>query len=204
MKKIIGILLVLVSFSLFAKGAAPVGDSSGNDLNPVVRGFNIGMAGGIAAWVGKAGEHSSTIASMFQLKIGYDFVIKDVVRIGPVINLGIMQLDTDSHNLTNHIDSPWVGDYAPLIPGLDIYITWLATKRFEFGGNVGFDAYLNNKALDSSGKETEVLLGINVGLMVEYHTYMRNFSFGLTSEFSYLINFDGMNISVLPFIKVAF
>ena len=203
MRKFIGILLVLISFSLCAKGEV-VGDASGNDLNPVVRGFNVGIAGGFAAWVGKAGEHSTTIASMFQLKIGYDFVIKDVVRIGPVINLGIMQLDTDSRGVTSNLDSPWLGDYAPLIPGLDIYVTWLVTQRLEIGGNVGFDIYLNNKAFNTSGDEVDFLMGLNFGLILEYHTALRNFSFGLTSEFSYMLSFDGMNISVLPFIKVAF
>ncbi len=202
MKKLLGVLLLLVSFSLFAK-EAPVGDASGNDLNPVVRGFNVAMAGGIATWFGKAGSNSDVVASMFQLKIGYDFVIKDVVRISPVINLGMMQLDTEPKTMPTD-DSPWIGDYAPLIPGLDIYVTWLATQRFEFGGNVGFDAYLNDKVFDSDNKEVDYLMAINAGLIVEYHTYLRNFSVGLTTEFSYIIQFEGMNLSVLPFLKVAF
>ena len=71
MKKLFVLLIaVLVSFSLFAASEEAQGDVSGNDLNPVLRGLHLQFAGGILAYVGKAGGDNagSPIGSTLKLK----------------------------------------------------------------------------------------------------------------------------------------
>lgn len=203
MKKIILLAILMAAFSAFAAETAETpGDPSGNDLNPIIRGLNLGMEGGIAGYIGKAGEHSDKIASVFNLKIGYDFKIGKV-KIGPDLKIGIMQLNADQKE-----GSPFVEDYAPLVPGLDIPVTYLVTDRWEVGGNISADFYMlanaKEKVTDPEDKTKNMFIGIGFGFYTEYYTYARHFSIGLSTEFNYIVGFEGMSVTVLPFIKYTF
>ncbi|HQB10446.1 MAG TPA: hypothetical protein PLW37_11310, partial [bacterium] len=47
-------------------------------------------------------------------------------------------------------------------------------------------------------------IAVGGGLLFEYYTYSRHFSLGLSAEFNYVVDFDGMNIIVTPFMKYSF
>ncbi len=203
MKKIvILIFLMLFSLSLTAKGIE--GDASGNDLKPVLRGFNLSLGGGAVSFIGNAGDNAAKVGSVFGMGIGYNLKITEDLDLGFSTKIGIMQVDADLKEDGNP-SSPWKEDYAPLIPGADIYINYLLTSRFELGLNVSVDYMMNATTYKKDSNETtDALISIGGGLNLEYYTYLRHFSVGLSTEFFYILDFDGMNVQVTPFIRCTF
>jgi len=212
MKRLFLILVLLLTFSVFAEESEETGDISGNDLNPVVRGFNFKLAGGILAYVGKAGGNNAAnpIGNVFKFNAGYDFNINNALVIGAGISVGRLQYNVrpnDSAGLElNYVDSPWYEHYSPLTIGLDIDITWLINPRWEFGAVLGFDYYAFGKTYKSGSKTktNDGNIAVGGGLIFEYYTYTRRFSIGASARFNYIIDFDGMSIMVTPFMKYSF
>lgn len=215
MKKLFLIIILLSSFLVFAQdGEEESGDISGSDLNPVVRGFHFKLAGGILAYVGKAGDNAANpIGNVFKFNIGYDFNINDALVLGAGLSVGRLQYNVypndyeGGQGLENkHTDSPWTEHYSPLTVGLDIDVTWLITQRWEFGAVIGFDYYALGETL-KAGSKTKTNPGniaIGGGLIFEYYTYARRFSLGTSARFNYIVDFDGMSIMVTPFMKYSF
>lgn len=216
MKKLFVLLIaVLVSFSLFAASEEAQGDVSGNDLNPVLRGLHLQFAGGILAYVGKAGGDNagSPIGSTLKLNFGYDIPVQDKVNIGIALSVGMLQFnakENDADLEQNHKDSPWKEDYSPLAVGLDFDVTWMIDPRWEFGALINFDYYALAKtykkgktAADKSATNSGNI-AVGGGLIFERYTFARHFSVGASVEFNYIVDFDGMNIMVTPFMKYTF
>ena len=215
MKKLFVLLIaVLVSFSLFAASEEAQGDVSGNDLNPILRGLHLQLAGGILAYVGKAGGDNagSPIGSTLKLNFGYDIPVQDKVNIGIALSVGMLQFnakENDADLEQNHSDSPWKEDYSPLAVGLDVDVTWMINPRWEFGALINFDYYALAKtykkgsdALENKTNNGNIAVG--GGLIFERYTFARHFSVGASVEFNYIVDFDGMNIMVTPFMKYTF
>jgi len=212
MKKLFLLLIaILVSFSLLAESEEAMGDVSGNDLNPILRGLHLQFSGGIVGFVGKAGGDNagSPIGSTLRLNFGYDIPVKDVVNIGVALSVGMLQFnakENDANLEQNHKDSPWAEDYNPLAVGLDLDVTWMIDPRWEFGALINFDYYALSKTY-KKGSTTETNSGniaVGGGLIFERYTFARHFSVGASVEFNYIVDFDGMNIIVTPFMKYTF
>ncbi|HNW81384.1 MAG TPA: adventurous gliding motility protein CglE [bacterium] len=208
MRKLFVIAILLFSFSLFAEAEAESGDVSGNDLNPILRGFNFQLSGGILAYVGDAGGDNagSPIGSAVKFNIGYDIDIKSAVNVGIAFSLGMLQYNTNPKDISDYTASPWFEDYNPLTVGLEVNIDWMITKRWELGLLINFDYYALAKTY-KSGSQTDTNSGniaIGGGLDFEYYTVSRHFSLGMSAEFNYVVDFDGMNIIVTPFMKYTF
>ena len=88
--------------------------------------------------------------------------------------------------------------------GLDISPTYCINDRWEVGGNISVDYYLNAKANNKNGEEKPGFLGIGFGADAEYYTFARHFSIGLSAEFNYIVDFDGFSVTVLPYLKYTF
>jgi len=208
MKKLFVIAILLLSFSLFAEAEEEMGDVSGNDLNPVLRGFNLQLSGGILAYVGDAGGDNagSPIGSAVKFNIGYDIEIKEAVNIGIALSVGMLQYNANEKGLFDYQKSPWFEDYNPLTIGLEVNVDWMITKRWELGLLINFDylALAKTYAAGSSTKTNNGNVAIGGGLAFEYYTISRHFSLGLSAEFNYVVDFDGMNIIVTPFMKYTF
>jgi len=215
MKKLLVIAaILLLSCSIFAESAEETGDVSGNDLNPVIRGFNFQVSGGILAYVGKAGGENagSPLGTAFKFNIGYDIPIKNVVNIGVTASIGMLQFNTNPNDIglgTKYNKSPWVEDYSPLTAGLEIEVAWMITQRWELGLLINFDYYALAETYKAgqAGNKSKINDGniaVGGGLLFEYYTYSRHFSLGLSAEFNYVVDFDGMNIIVTPFMKYSF
>lgn len=211
MKKLLVIAILFLSFALFAESEESSTDVSGNDLNPVIRGFNFQLSGGILAYVGDAGGDNagSPIGSAFKFNIGYDIPIKDSVNIGIAASIGMIQFNTQPNDgalLGDYPKSPWVEDYSPLTAGLEVDITWMITERWELGALINFDYYALAETYKSGSytKKNSGNLAFGGGLLFEYYTFARHFSLGLSAEFNYVLDFDGMNIIVTPFMKYTF
>jgi hypothetical protein len=203
MKKIVLVLFMFFTLALTAKDIE--GDASGNDLNPILRGFNLNLNGGVVSFIGKAGDNAAKTGSVFGMGIGYNLKIAENMDLGFSANIGIMQIDADVRELGIFPDSPWKEDYAPLIPGADIYFNYLLTSRFEIGMNLSLDYMMKAKVYKKNSiQTTDTLLSIGGGLNLEYYTYARHFSVGLKTEFFYILDFDGINIQVTPFVKYSF
>lgn len=214
MKKLLIIFaILLLSFALFAE-ESETGDVSGNDLNPVIRGFNLQVSGGIVAYVGKAGGDNagSPVGTAFKFNIGYDIPIKNVFNIGIAASIGMLQFNANPNDRildANHPDSPWVDDYSPLTVGLEVDFSWMITQRWELGLLINFDyyalaeTYKAGKRGDSKNKNPGNI-AVGGGLVFEYFTYSRHFSLGMSAEFNYVVDFDGMNIIITPFVKYSF
>ncbi|HRZ79785.1 MAG TPA: hypothetical protein P5044_07245, partial [bacterium] len=101
---------------------------------------------------------------------------------------------------------PWFEDYNPLTVGLEIDIDWMITKRWELGLLINFDYYALAKTYKSGSqtKTNEGNIAVGGGLVFEYYTISRHFSLGMSAEFNYVVDFDGMNIIVTPFMKYTF
>ena len=213
MKKLFLLLIaLLVSFSLFAaESEEATGDVSGNDLNPILRGLHLQFSGGILAYVGKAGGDNagSPIGSTLRLNFGYDIPIQDAVNIGIALSVGMLQFNANENDANldqNYKDSPWYEDYNPLAVGLDLDVTWMIDPRWEFGALINFDYYALAKTY-KKGSTTDTNNGniaIGGGLIFERYTFARHFSVGASVEFNYILDFDGMNIMVTPFMKYTF
>lgn len=212
MKKLLVIAILFLSFALFAAEQDEGGsDVSGNDLNPVLRGFNFQLSGGILAYVGDAGGDNagSPIGSAFKFNIGYDIPIKNVVNIGVAASIGMLQFNTQPNDgfgpLADYPKSPWVEDYSPLTVGLEVDVTWMINQRWELGVLVNFDYYaLAETYKADSSKTNPGNLAFGGGLIFEYYTFARHFSLGMSAEFNYVLDFKGMNIIVTPFMKYTF
>ncbi len=208
MKKLFVIAILLLSFSLFAEAEPESGDVSGNDLNPVLRGFNFQLSGGILAYVGDAGGDNagSPIGSAVKFNIGYDIDIKSAVNIGIGLSVGMLQYNANPKDVFDYPKSPWFEDYNPLTVGLEIDIDWMITKRWELGLLINFDYYALAKTYKSGSqtKTNEGNIAVGGGLVFEYYTISRHFSLGMSAEFNYVVDFDGMNIIVTPFMKYTF
>lgn len=210
MKKLFVIAILLLSFSLFAEAEPESGDVSGNDLNPVLRGFNFQLSGGILAYVGDAGGDNagSPIGSAVKFNIGYDIDIKSAVNIGIGLSVGMLQYNANPNDgsFGEYKKSPWFEDYNPLTVGLEIDIDWMITKRWELGLLINFDYYALAKTYKSGSqtKTNEGNIAVGGGLAFEYYTRSRHFSLGMSAEFNYVVDFDGMNIIVTPFMKYTF
>ena len=208
MRKLFVIAILLLSFSLFAEAEAEIGDVSGNDLNPVLRGFNLQLSGGILAYVGDAGGDNagSPIGSALKFNIGYDIDIKSAVNIGIAFSIGMLQYNANPKGDYDFRESPWFEDYNPLTVGLEVDISWMITKRWELGLLINFDYYALAKTYKSGSltKTNDGNIAIGGGLNFEYYTRSRHFSLGLSAEFNYVVDFDGMNIIVTPFMKYTF
>lgn len=214
MKRIMVIITILfLSFALFAETEEGSTDVSGNDLNPVLRGFNFQLSGGILAYVGDAGGDNagSPIGSAFKFNIGYDIAVKDAVNIGIAASIGMLQFNTQPNDfpingvLGDNLDSPWVEDYSPLTVGLEVDITWMINQRWELGALINFDYYAlaETYKADSLNKNSGNL-AFGGGLIFEYYTFARHFSLGMSAEFNYVLDFKGMNIIITPFMKYTF
>ncbi len=213
MKKILVIAILFLSFALFAESEGESTDVSGNDLNPVLRGFNFQLSGGILAYVGKAGGDNagSPLGSAFKFNIGYDIPIKNSVNIGIAASIGMLQYNVQPNDsregvLADYAKSPWVEDYSPLTVGLEVDITWMINNRWELGALINFDYYALAETL-KSGQYRDTNpgnLAFGGGLIFEYYTFARHFSLGLSAEFNYVLDFEGMNIIVTPFMKYTF
>lgn len=208
MRKLFVIAILLFSFSLFAEAEAESGDVSGNDLNPVLRGFNFQLSGGILAYVGDAGgdNSGSPLGSAFKFNIGYDIDIKSSVNIGIAFSLGMLQYNANPKDTFDYEASPWFEDYNPLTVGLEVDISWMITQRWELGLLINFDYYALAKTYKSGSdtKTNDGNIAIGGGLNFEYYTVARHFSLGMSAEFNYVVDFDGMNIIVTPFMKYTF
>lgn len=207
MKKIILLLSILISFALFAEETQVPGDASGKDLEPVLRGAYVDLSGGVVTYLGNAGgDNASLFGSLIGMTIGYDLQLADSLSIGAGFNIELMQLDTKNATLgTKYDSSPWVDDYAPIIPGVDIDIQYIITKRFQLGLTIGFDYFMNAEAYKNDSNEKEdAFMGIGGGLILEYYTYSRHFSIGLATNFRYILDFDGMSVTATPFLKCTF
>lgn len=202
MKKLLVILLLLGASVLWAAEAEEetVGDASGNDLEPVLKGLSSTMSGGMFVIFGNAADYSDPIGSVVNLAFGYDIQIVDAFSLGIHGKFGILQLNTDSSLSV----SPWVEDYAPVLAGLSISPTYCINKRWEIGLDVGADFLLMGKAKDVDGKETDMFIMIGAGIDAEYYTFARHFSIGMTVKFDYILSFDGMGLTVMPYMKYSF
>ena len=211
MKKICLLLVaLLLSFSLFA-GEEATGDVSGNDLNPILRGLHLQFSGGILAYIGKAGGDNagSPIGSTLRFNFGYDIPIKDAVNIGIALSVGMLQFNANENDAAldgKYKDSPWKEDYNPLTVGLDFDVTWMIDPRWEFGAIINFDYYALAKTYKSGSttKTNNGNIAVGGGLIFERYTFARHFSVGASVEFNYVVDFDGMNIIVTPFMKYTF
>lgn len=216
MKKLFLLLIaLLVSFSLFAaESEEATGDVSGNDLNPILRGLHLQFSGGILAYVGKAGGDNagSPIGSTLKLNFGYDIPIQNKVNIGIALAVGMLQFNANENDANldqKYKDSPWYEDYNPLAVGLDFDVTWMIDPRWEFGVLVNFDYYALAKTYKKGsdaidGKTNSGNIAVGGGLIFERYTFARHFSVGASVEFNYIVDFDGMNIMVTPFMKYTF
>jgi len=212
MKKLLVIAILFLSFALFAEQEEGGTDVSGNDLNPVLRGFNFQLSGGILAYVGDAGGDNvgSPIGSAFKFNIGYDIPVKNLVNIGIAASIGMLQYnvqpnDAGSGVLADYPKSPWVDDYSPLTVGLEVDVTWMINQRWEFGLLVNFDYYALAETYKSGSLDKNSgNLAFGGGLIFEYYTFARHFSLGMSAEFNYVLDFDGLNIIVTPFMKYTF
>lgn len=201
MKKLLAVLLIVAFSALWAE-EEEAGDASGNDLDPVLKGLQTTMSGGIFAIIGKAADYSDPIGSVVNLSFGYDLQIVDAFSLGMGVKFGILQLNT----VTTKSASPWYqsGDYAPIVVGADISPTYCINERWEIGANVSIDYNMMAEAKDSSGKKQSGFLVVGGGVDAEYYTYARHFSFGMTAEFNYIVNFDGFGVTVMPYLKYSF
>jgi len=212
MKKLLVIAILFLSFALFAAEQDEGGsDVSGNDLNPILRGFNFQLSGGILAYVGDAGGDNagSPIGSAFKFNIGYDIPIKNAVNIGIAASIGMLQYNVQPNDgtgvLADYPKSPWVDDYSPLTVGLEVDVTWMINQRWELGALINFDYYALAETYDSGSlNKNSGNVAIGGGLIFEYYTFARHFSLGMSAEFNYVLNFEGMNIIVTPFMKYTF
>lgn len=200
MKKLLVILLLLGASILAAAEEEAIGDASGNDLAPVVKGLSATMSGGLFAMVGNAAEYSDPLGSIVTLGFGYDIQIVDAFSLGIHAKFGLLQLNTDSSQSV----SPWVEDYAPVLAGISLNPTYCINNRWEIGLEVGADFLLMGKAKDIDDKESDMFIMIGAGVDAEYYTYARHFSFGLTAKFDYIVNFDGFGVTVMPYLKYSF
>jgi hypothetical protein len=201
MKKLLTILLLLVASVLCAAEEETVGDASGNDLSPVVKGLSATMSGGIVSIVGgEAGKYVDPIGTAINLAFGYDWQIVPAFTLGFDAKFGILQINTDSSKSV----SPWLEDFAPVLVGLDISPTYCINNRWEIGANISFDVMLMAKAKDSAQKESSMFIAVGGGVDAEYYTYARHFSLGMSAEFNYIVNFDGFAVTVMPYLKYSF
>jgi len=201
MKKIAVLLALLLGMSfLSAEEQEAVGDASGSDLDPVLKGFNSAMSGGPFFMIGEAAKYSDTVGSTVKLGFGYDIQIVSAFALGINIDFGVLQLNTDSSRSV----SPWLEDYAPVLVGVSLSPSYCINERWEIGLNAGADFMLMAKAKDTSKKENDLFIMIGVGADAEYYTYARHFSFGLAAKFDYIVNFDGFGVTVMPYIKYSF
>jgi len=200
MKQLLVILLLLGASILSAAEEEAVGDASGNDLSPVVKGLSATMSGGLFAIIGPAADYSDPLGSVVTLAFGYDIQIVDAFSLGIHGKFGILQLNTDSSKSV----SPWVEDYAPILAGLSISPTYCINNRWEIGLDVGADFLLVGKAKDLDQKESDMFIMIGAGIDAEYYTYARHFSIGMTAKFDYIYNFDGYGVTVMPYLKYSF
>jgi hypothetical protein len=214
MKKLFVILaILLLSFALVSE-ESETGDVSGNDLNPVIRGFHFQVAGGILAYVGKAGGDNagSPVGTAFKFNLGYDIPVKNVLNIGIAASIGMLQFNANPNDKVldaNYPDSPWVEDYSPLTVGLEVEFAWMITQRWELGLFINFDYYALAETYQAGkqGSDKNINKGniaVGGGLIFEYYTYSRHFSLGMSAEYNYVVDFDGMNIIVTPFMKYSF
>ncbi len=192
--------LMLIAVSLLSAEEQTVGDASGNDLEPVLKGFNSAISGGPFFMIGEAAEYSDTIGSVVKLGFGYDIQIVSVFSLGINVDFGVLQLNTDSSKSV----SPWLEDYAPILVGVSLSPTYCINDRWEIGLNLGADFMLAARAKDSSNKENDLFIAIGMGLDSEYYTYARHFSLGLSTKFDYIVNFNGFGVTVMPYLKYSF
>ena len=216
MKKLFLLLIaLLVSFSLFAaESEEATGDVSGNDLNPILRGLHLQFSGGVVGFIGKAGGKNagSPLGSTLRLNFGYDIQIKEAAAIGIALSVGMLQFNANENDADldqEYKDSPWVEDFNPLTLGLDVDVTWMIDPRWEFGVLINFDYYALAKTYKSGsnaidGKTNSGNIAVGGGLIFERYTFARHFSVGASVEFNYILDFDGMNIIVTPFMKYTF
>jgi hypothetical protein len=215
MKKLFLLLMtIFVSFSLLAASEEATGDVSGNDLDPILKGLHLQFAGGIVAYVGKAGGDNagSPIGSTLKLNFGYDIPVQDSINIGVALSVGMLQFnakENDADLEQNHKDSPWKEDYSPLVLGLDLDVTWLLDPRWEFGLLINVDYYALAKTYKKGSdaienKTNDGNIAVGGGLIFERYTFARHFSVGASVEFNYILDFDGMNVIFTPFMKYTF
>lgn len=212
-KLLVAAAIFLLSFALLAE-TEDVGDVSGNDLNPVIRGFNFQVSGGVLGYIGKAGGDNagSPVGTAFRFNIGYDIPVKSVLNIGIAASVGMLQFNANPNDRSlngDYPDSPWIEDYSPLTVGLDLEFAWMISDRWELGLLINFDyyaladTYKAGKAGDDT-KKNSGNIAVGGGLIFEYYTFSRHFSLGMSAEYNYVIDFDGMNIIVTPFMKYSF
>jgi len=201
MRKIICVLALLLGMSLPCAGEQEaIGDASGNDLQPVLKGFNSLMSGGPFFMVGEAAKYSDTVGTVVKLGFGYDIQMVQSFALGINADLGLLQINTDSSKSV----SPWVEDYAPVLVGISLAPTYCVDERWEVGLNVGADFMLAAKAKNVDKKEKDLFVMIGAGVDAEYYTYARHFSFGLMGKFNYIVGFDGFGVTVMPYLKYSF
>ncbi len=192
--------LILFAVSLLSAEEQTVGDASGNDLVPVLKGFNSAISGGPFFMIGDAAKYSDTVGSIVKLGFGYDIQIVSVFSLGINADFGLLQLNTDSSKSV----SPWLEDYAPVLVGISLSPTYCINNRWEIGLNLGADFMLAAKAKDSGNKENDLFIMIGMGADAEYYTYARHFSMGLSAKFDYIVNFDGFGVTIMPYLKYSF
>lgn len=212
MKKVAILLaMLLMSFTLFAAEDEVLGDASGNDLQPIVRGINLSVFGGVVTMLGNGGgDNSQLFGSVYGLAVGYDHVFNKV-GLGFDLAASKMLVDTKPYDQGGDDNSPWVEDFSPFIVGLDVNCTYLITERLQLGLNVGFDYYLDMEVLDKDAKGSDLdpktvenTMAAGGGLVLEYYTYSRFFSIGVTADFNYFLGIDAMAATVTPFMKYTF
>lgn len=211
MKKFFVIAFIFLCLPLFAAEDSEIdeGDVTGRDLDPVVRGFFIGMEVGTVSYIGDAGDYSETFGSVSDIKIGYDMRLADTFSLGFGASVGILQIGA-TKTQTYEADSPWTEDYSPIKLGGNIMLDYLITERFEIGMNISIDYLMASEACESgsscSGNDdpSDGFLTFGGGFTTEYYTYARHFSIGLGVEYFYVLNFEGMNIQPKAFLKYSF
>ncbi len=209
MAKII-LLIALFSFiALSAQESDIPDDASGNDLNQVIRGFNTKIGAGANYTLGNAGKNvEGTVGSEYRFSMGYDFKMSESTAFGIGVSFGTMMIDTN--NREQEIDSVWKEDFAPLMPGAYLSFSYLATERFQINLLAGADYIMKSEVYKKGdedgidGETVDSLIAAKGGLGFEYYAYARHFSFGLDATCSYVLDFDGMFVSVLPFVKYTF
>lgn len=210
-KLIILLVALLISFTVFAAENEVLGDASGNDLQPVVRGINLSVFGGTATLLGNGGgDNSELFGSVFGLALGYDHVFNKM-NLGFDVAASKMLVDVKPFDKGGDKNSPWTEDFSPFILGFDINAAYLITDRLQLGLNIGFDYYLDMEALDKDSKASDAkpetvenTMAAGGGLILEYYTYSRFFSVGLIADFNYFLGIDAMAATVTPFIKYTF
>lgn len=212
MKKILILLVTLLtSFALFAAEKEVLGDASGNDLQPIERGVNLSVFGGVATLLGNGGgDNAELFGSVFGLTLGYDHVFNKI-GLGFDLSASKMLIDTKPFDQGGDDKSPWVEDFSPFIAGLDVNFTYLITERLQLGINVGFDYYLDMEVLDKDSQASDVspetvenTMAAGGGLNLEYYTYSRFFSVGIIADYNYFLGIDTAAVTVTPFVKYTF